>query len=253
MGVLTLLFASLVVFLTVPLWLISAHLDAIAPGLPVAALAVCCPALAAWMLARLTAGEAGVRAWWIHARVRLDGTALFAAMLPVAVAALSLVWSSKSETQAHLSLAKLLAFIPIALLGAWLEEVGWSAFATQSLLEVFRLLSTALIIGAMCVLCHLIPLAQVGRPPGWIAWWAAGTVAMRVIIAWLYVRGRHGAGGPTLFHAFDNVCWQAVLWLGVSFDPRVHALLMSAVAIVLLLLRAEDPAPQVKGVMPSHE
>ena len=234
-------FAALVTVLTIPLWIVSAHFAAIAPGLPLAAAAVVCPGLAAWIVTRLTRGQGGVLAWWQHARAAFAGSfgsSLLAAALPIGVAAVSLLFTRKAEQQVHMSAAVLLAFIPLTLIGAWLEEAGWSAFAGERLLKVWPLLPAALLVGLLWALWHVIPLLQVGRSVEWILWWALGTVCMRVVMLWLYVRGGHRINGPLLFHAADNVCWQASLSFGMIFDPRVHALLMGAVVAALWAFRA---------------
>jgi membrane protease YdiL (CAAX protease family) len=135
----------------------------------------------------------------------------------------------------------LLAFAPITLTGAWLEEAGWSAFAAETLRPLWPLLPAALLIGLLWALWHLIPLAQAGRSAAWIAWWTLGTLAMRVTLVWLYERGGHHVLAPALFHAVDNLCWQAQATLGFEFDPRMHALLMSGIAILIMARPARTP------------
>jgi membrane protease YdiL (CAAX protease family) len=235
------LFHAVLVFaLTLPLWLASGQLGLLAPGLPAAAVAVVCPALAAWIVARSTGGRAGVAAWWIHARpefaMQRGWFLLLAGALPVGVTLISVLWLG-AEAAPHtrgLAPVALLAFVPAALIGAWLEETGWSALAAESLLQTWSLVPTALLIGVIWALWHLIPLAQVGRSPKWVAWWVVGTLAMRVTLVWLYARSDHHVREPALFHAIDNLCWQSQTTLEFEFDPRVHGILMTVIAAIVI-------------------
>ncbi len=233
-------YAALVFALTAPLWLMSSKMRPLAPGLPAAAVAVVCPALAAWVFAQATYGSVGVAAWWKHARLELPARGhwllFLASTLPIGVMLISMIWQ-RGETASHtraLAPITLFAFVPAFLIGAWLEEAGWSALAAETLLPARAVVSTALVIGAIWALWHLIPLTQVGHSPTWIAWWIVGTVAMRVTLVWLYARSDHHALAPTLFHASDNLCWQGQISLGAAFDPRMHSVLMIGIAIILV-------------------
>jgi uncharacterized protein len=230
--------AAGVLTLTVPLWIWSGHAGPIAPGLPVAAIGVVCPALAALIVTRIFDGPAGVTAWWSHARpwARLPWAVLMlACALPVAVMLLSVLVQRPDLAGRAQGLAPLalLTFAPLALMGAWLEESGWSALATEALRPSWPLLPAALLIGTLCAMWHLIPLAQVGRSPAWIAWWTLGTLAMRVTLMWLYERAGHHTLAPTLFHAADNLCWQSQLTLGAGFNPEAHGVLMTGVTVLV--------------------
>jgi hypothetical protein len=232
--------AVLVFALTLPLWLASGQLGLLAPGLPTAAVAVVCPALAAWIVARATGGQPGVAAWWNHARpeisMRRGWFLLLAGALPISVALISVIWQGAQAAPHVRGLAPiaLLAFVPVVMVGAWLEETGWSALAAESLLQTRSLVPTALVIGAIWALWHLVPLVQVGRSPEWVAWWIVGTLAMRVTLVWLYVRGDQHVREPALFHAMDNLCWQGQMTLGFEFDPRMHGILMTVIAAIVI-------------------
>lgn len=235
-----LLFAALTFAFTAPMWLVSGQVGLLAPGLPVAAVAVVCPALAAWIAERATGGPDGVAAWWTHAQprtaMRRDGLLLLAGALPLGVTLISVIWQSPATVlHAHgLTPIALLAFVPVALIGAWLEEMGWSALVAETLLKTWPLVPTALLIGGIWALWHLISLAQVGRSPNWIAWWIVGTLATRVTLVWLYARSDHDIRAPVLFHASDNFCWQGQMTLGVEFDPRIHGILMMVIATIVI-------------------
>jgi hypothetical protein len=77
-------------------------------------------------------------------------------------------------------------------------------------------------------------LLQAGRSAGWIAWWTLGTVAMRLVMVWIYTGIGSGLGAVVIFHAMTNLCWQLFPVSGSWFDPRVHGLLMAALAILVI-------------------
>ncbi len=49
---------------------------------------------------------------------------------------------------------------------------------------------------------------QAHRSVVWIAWWCLGTVALRVVMVWLYNSTGKSVFAAALFHAVSNVCWQ---------------------------------------------
>jgi hypothetical protein len=81
---------------------------------------------------------------------------------------------------------------------------------------------------------HLVPLAQADRSIEWMAWWSLWTVAMRVIMVWLYNHAGQSVFGMALVHASSNVCWQVYPVHGSHFDPRITGLVTLALAIALI-------------------
>jgi membrane protease YdiL (CAAX protease family) len=80
------------------------------------------------------------------------------------------------------SLAMFVAFV-IAALG---EELGWSGYVIDRVQARWNALGAALLVGLVWAVWHWVPLMQAHRPIAWIAWWSLGTVALRVLIVWLY-------------------------------------------------------------------
>jgi len=100
----------------------------------------------------------------------------------------------------------------------------------------------ASLIGVVWSIWHYVPLLQVNRPTVWIAWWTLGTVAMRVILVGIYLRGGRMVWAPTLFHASDSTCWRTQQALGVAFDPRIHGIAMTAIAVAMSALIRNWPS-----------
>jgi hypothetical protein len=111
------------------------------------------------------------------------------------------------------------------------EEMGWTAYVTPTLIRRIGVIGAGLLLGAFEVVWHLVPMLQVGRDLDWIAWWALGAVAQRLIIVWLFARS--GGGTPTaiLFHTMSNVSWMMFPVMGSHYDPVSTSLILAVVAL----------------------
>jgi hypothetical protein len=87
------------------------------------------------------------------------------------------------------------------------EELGWSGYALDAVSERWSALRASIFLGVVWALWHVPGLMEVGRTPGWIAWWGLGTVGSRVIIVWLY-RNTESVFAASVYHALINFCWQ---------------------------------------------
>jgi len=231
------LFFALTLILTIPFWAASAASGAqLLPGLPAAALAVVCPALAAvilsWGCGGAAAAQAGLAraldvgrirpAWWLPILLISPAVSVAAFLI------LRLDGSGVPDPQFNIPSTTALA--AVFLVSALSEELGWTGFALAPLQARLGWRGAALTIGAVWAVWHVPALVQAHRSVSWIGWWALGTVAMRVIMVWLF----NGAGGSVfgvaVFHAVSNLCWQLFPVHGAWFDPRLNGLLFAAVA-----------------------
>jgi len=242
------LYFGFVFVLTAPFLVASAYLAPLAPGLPASAVAVVCPTLAALIITRVFEAPEAQRRLIGCSRLPANKREWYwcalAVALPIAVTLASAWWQGVSNGNDRLGLRPLPMFALILpfVLGAWLEEVGWSGYATERLVPAYGALPAALIIGAVWSIWHYASLLQVNRPTVWIAWWTLGTVAMRVILVRIYLRGGRIVWTPTLFHASDSICWQAQQPLGVAFDPRIHGIVMTIIAVAMWALVRHRPS-----------
>jgi len=242
------LYFGLVFVLTAPFLVAGSYLPPLAAGIPASALAVICPTIAALIVTRFFEGHEGQRRLIGCTRLPANKSEWYwcalSVSLPIAVTLASAWWQGVSHGNEKLGLGPLPVFtlsFPL-LLSAGLEEFGWSGYATERLVPACGALRAALIIGAVWSIWHYVPLLQVNRPTVWIAWWTLGTVAMRVILVRMYLRGGRIVWAPTLFHASDSICWQAQQTLGVAFDPRFHGIAMTAMAVAIWALVRDRPS-----------
>jgi membrane protease YdiL (CAAX protease family) len=70
------------------------------------------------------------------------------------------------------------------------EELGWSGYVIEPLQNQWGALRASLVVGSIWAAFHFIALIQANRSVVWIAWWSLGTVAMRVIMVWIFNNGQ---------------------------------------------------------------
>lgn len=235
-------FFGVTFLLTTPLWAISGALGfQILPGLPVAAVAVICPALAAIILTCRRGGWAAGRVLLMRA---VDGRRVPTAWWPsillicpavAVVAFLTLRLGGSGIPDPEISITTVLALSALFLVSAMSEELGWSGFALDLLQARWGPLGAAFALGGVWAIWHYPALLQAHRPLAWIAWWTLGTVAIRIIMVWLYNGAKGSVFAVAVFHAVSNLCWQLFPVHGSWFSPRLHGLLMSGVAVLVIV------------------
>jgi hypothetical protein len=75
----------------------------------------------------------------------------------------------------------------------------------RDLRERWSALTTGIILGLVSAVWHFVPLIQMGRTPTGIAWWTLGTVALRILIVWLYNNTGKSVFATIVFHATSNL------------------------------------------------
>ena len=237
--------------LSLPFWWAGAMTPfQLLPGLPVSALMFVCPMLAAAICLRVECGSAGLllrRAfdwrrvsgvrWWALAVLLMPGVSLLACLWMRATGVELPPWQVPWWEPLALAL--------VFLITALCEELGWSGYATERLQKRQGTIRVGLIVGAIWAVWHFVPLVQAQRSVAWIAWWTLGTVALRVLIVWIF----EGAGGSVfaaaVCHASNNVSWMLFPDHGSHWSPKLHGLIAAGVAVVVAI-SATRKGPQAK-------
>ncbi|HTQ15103.1 MAG TPA: CPBP family intramembrane glutamic endopeptidase [Rhizomicrobium sp.] len=255
-------FLGLLVLLSVPFWLAGAGLGTqLLPGLPFAALQAVCPGAAAVILIARGGGAKGLRdflaralrpgaraIWWLPAFLLMPLVAVLSYLIVRGPqAALPGIAPGIAPGYAG-------ALFAVFLAGALCEELGWSAYALGPLQRRWSALAAGVVLGIIWAAWHVPPLIEVHRSANWIAWWAIGTVATRVLLVWLFDNTGPGILPAAVMHATDNLSWQLTPVNGSFFDPRIHALILVAVVACIVaiwgprtLRRAEKPESASSG------
>lgn len=237
-----LLFFWLVFALSIPLGLIGGVTGLqLVPGVPVSSLIVTfCPLMAALILVYTENKTAGVtellKRSFDYRRIRAKVWYVPIVLLMPGVMVLSY------------GLMRLLGFplpppqfpvlvVPVMLLaffiGALGEELGWSGYATDPMQDRWNALQASILLGLVWAAWHIVPLVQAHRSPTWIAWYFLYTVAMRILIVWLYNNTGKSVFATVLFHGILNV--STVLFISY-YDPLVTGLIVGFVAAIIIFL-----------------
>jgi len=210
------------------------------PGIPLSALGAFTPALAALILTYRQDQLSGLGQllgrsldfkrikspyWFLLILLIAPAVAVFAYGI-MRVSGVSL----PDPTPWTFSIVPLFIVFFIAALG---EEMGWTAYATEPLVQRSGTLAGSLVLGVIWAAIHFIPLTQAHRSVEWIAWWSLGTISYRVIMTWLYVNSGRSLFGAALFHATINLSWQLFPNQGSHYDPRIFGLITFVLAIAL--------------------
>jgi membrane protease YdiL (CAAX protease family) len=237
-------FFLLVFALSIPFWLIGAVIPLqVLPGLPVSSLMAFCPLIAASILVYREDKTAGVtellkrsfdyrrirvKAWYIPTVLLMPGITV----LSYGLMRLMRLPLPTPQFPVLAALAMFLAFF-VAALG---EEVGWVGYAIDPMQDRWNALQASLLLGLVWAAWHIIPLVQVQRSPAWLAWWCLFTVALRVLIVWIYNNTGKSVFAAALCHAMANVSWQLFPNYGSHWDPRITGLITALAAVIVTVV-----------------
>jgi uncharacterized protein len=236
-------FFGLTFALTVPFWIIGgARGNALMPGLPVAALAVICPATAALILSWQLNGTAGARALLIRTinvgRVKPRAWWLLILLFSPAAHVAAFFISRNLGTEVpnpQFNILSAVMLFAIFLIFAVTEEMGWTGFVLNPLQKQIGLIPAALLIGAIWAIWHYPALLQAHRSASWIAWWTLGTISLRLFMVWLFNRTGGSVFAVVVVHATNNLSWQLYPIQGSWWDPRVNGVIMGIMPLSVIL------------------
>jgi membrane protease YdiL (CAAX protease family) len=241
------LFFALVFILAAPLWLLGSLSDQglakdLGINLPLSALIFICPLLAAVILVYRDERLAGVMRLlqrifdYQHIKPALWYAPIFL-LLPTLYALsygiMRLIGTPLPAPQ--ISLLTLPLLFALFFISATCEEVGWTGYATDPLQAGWGALDASLIVGVVWATFHIIPDLQGGHTWLWIAGQRGFSVALRVLIVWLYNNAGKSLLAAILVHDMDNV---SVFTLfpydgGSHYIPAITAALTAVVAALV--------------------
>jgi membrane protease YdiL (CAAX protease family) len=241
-------FFLLVFALSIPIWLIGAMAERGLPlpmNLPVSALQAFCPITAALILVYRKDALRGVRRLLKrvvdYKRIRPKIWYVPIILLLPSLYLLS-YWAMRLmglPLPAEPRIPFLL--IPILFAGFFIaaagEEAGWMGYTIDPLQERWSALTSAIVLGLVWGIFHIVPDIQAHHGLAWIAWQhGVYAVALRVLIVWLYNNTRKSVFTAILVHDTDNVSWSLFPNYGSHYDPAVTgAIAVIAAAIVTFL------------------
>jgi membrane protease YdiL (CAAX protease family) len=116
------------------------------------------------------------------------------------------------------------------------EEVGWTGYVTDPMQEQWSALTTSIILGLVWAMWHFVPLIQMDRTLIWIAWWALGSISIRILTVWLYNNTGRSLFAAIVFHAMFNVSYAVFPIYGSHWDPAVAGVITAIAAVIVTFL-----------------
>lgn len=117
------------------------------------------------------------------------------------------------------------------------EEVGWTGYATDPLQERWGAFSTAILLGLVWAVWHVVPALQARHAWAFIvAQHFVYSVGLRVLIVWLYNSTGKSLFAAILFHAMDNVSYALFPTNGSAYDPAVTGAITALIAALVAFL-----------------
>ncbi len=222
----------LVFVLAVPFWLFGGGKLPLPMNLPVVALATFVPATAASIAIYRRRGVNGIKELWKRAldykkiknriwylpSLLLSPAIYFFSYVTMRVTGLPL----PDPINVPILLAPL--FFVMFFIGDTGEELGWSGYAIDPMQKRWGPLKAGFILGGVWATWHAIPFILTRNPISWVIWQTLRTVAVRVIIVWIYNRTGKSVFATTLTHVSDNIGWSLFPNFGSHYNPFVTGL-----------------------------
>ena len=90
-------------------------------------------------------------------------------------------------------------------IGAMCEEIGYMGYAIDPMQERFGALKASIFMGILWAIWHYPSIIQQGHGFIWLLWGTLGTVAVRVLIVWIYNNTQKSVFACILFHTLLNL------------------------------------------------
>lgn len=237
----------LVYALSVPFWLLGGKKLPVPMDLPASSFMWITPVIAASILSYSTGGlysvkrllkraldykQIGNKTWYIAIFVLVP--------LIYAVSYLIMRWADLPlPDRIEVPLAAAPIYFLMFLIPAAAEELGWSGYATEPLQQRWGALMAGLVVGLVWQIWHIVPNIQADRSTNWILWHSIYSVALRVVMVWIFNNTGKSVVAAILVHSMDNVSWSLFPNDGSHLDPRVTSVV--AWFVVLLVLVRWEP------------
>jgi CAAX protease family protein len=237
-------FFLLVFALSLPFWLagaIAAHFSIGLPfNLPLSALMLICPVTAAVILVHREDGPGSARRLLRRAfdyrRIRRKiWYAPIILTVPViyllSYQVLSLMGRPLPEP--HIPLVGILALLVVFFIEAAGEELGWMGYAIAPLQHRWNALTASIILGLVWAIWHVVPDLEAHHTMAWIGWQRFYTVALRILIVWIFNNTGHSVFAAILVHDTEDLSYALS---SSHYDPAVTAVTAAITAVIVTFL-----------------
>jgi uncharacterized protein len=209
-------FFLLVYGLSIPLWIIETRIDV--KGLPLDIpitdiLAAFTPLIAASVLVYKEEGRSGINKLFkrildfsrITQNIWYVPIIFLAFLMYLLIYIIIYLFGLPLPINFHIPFLSIPFLFCLFFLGSVAEETGYMGYAIDPMQERFGALSASILIGILWAVWHYPSIIQQGHNLTWIAWATLGTVAVRVLIVWIYNNTEKSLFACILFHTLLNV------------------------------------------------
>lgn len=233
----------LVILLSIPFWLLGALFDLtkyIPIQLPISALMFFCPMLAAFILTSKNGEKGDLKLllnrifdfnkirnkWWL-----LLAILLIPALMYLTYLIMILFHVDMPKPEIKLSTTLIFAFL--FFIGSIGEETGWTGFVTGPLQQRFGALNASILLGTVWAVWHIIPYIQTHRNATWIVWQCLGTVALRIIMVWIYNNSNKSLFAVIVCHTSINMSENLFPYNGSHYNPFYFGIILIITAAIV--------------------
>lgn len=137
----------------------------------------------------------------------------------------------------QISILAIPLFFVVFFIAAVFEEAGWMGYAADPVQHRWGAFGAGIIMGSVWGLWHLVGwYFQTQHTATWTAGQFVSTVALRIIIFWLYNNTGRSIFAAVLFHDMMNVSEFLFPNYGSHYDPITTGAITSIVAVVVTFL-----------------
>lgn len=249
-------FFVLVIIFSIPFWVLGEWMQIqLMPGLPIDAFMVVCPVLAALLLIYIENGKKEMLQLLKRGvdlkNVKPKGWYVVTLFLMPAVSVAVFLWLRLSGIMVPMPEAKafqVIAYIVIFFIAALCEELGWTGYLIDPLQRRLGAMNAGIIVGVFWALYHIIALLHVHRSIDWMIWWSIGTIALRVIMVWLYNNTGKSIFIVSLFHMTINLTWQLFPIEGSYYNPSKTGIILVLITACIILFYGPCTLVRVRNV-----
>jgi membrane protease YdiL (CAAX protease family) len=235
-------FVLLVFALSIPFWLAGATGEQLLPGLPVSSLMFICPATAALICVYREKKTTGVtellkrsfdfqriraKIWYVPIILLMPG------IIVLSYGLMRLIGLPLPAPQFTILAA--LVMLVMFFASALGEELGWSGYLIDPMQNRWNALEASILMGLVWATWHIVPYLQAHRSGAWIAGQCLFTVAVRVLLVWLYNNTGKSVFAATVCHAMINISIFLPSY-GSYYDPRIAGLITAFAAAIVTVV-----------------
>lgn len=248
------IFFALVFVLCIPLWLAGDNKLPLPVNLPVSALTAFVPMIAAAILVYRQEGINGCRAlfgrildfrkirglWWLP-------VLLLPPLIYILTYLVMQVMGMPLPEEVEVPLATIPAFFALYFMSGVGEELGWTGYATDPLQARWGALRSSILLGLGWAIWHSIAFLQTGNPPDWVLWQCLMTIAIRMLIVWVYNGTSGSVFAAILYHTAGNISWSLFPNYGSHYDPFVANLVIWLVVGAVVVIGRSSQVYETSG------